>query len=118
MSDATRPKIVIEFVEVLAALEWFDGLRAAGHVPADCELYQADGLDMARGGDMRTFLVRSAGDRPDGMAVRNRLPALMTRAERDRTDPLVLRGAAAAGSARTATTPTTPTTTDTSPETP
>jgi hypothetical protein len=82
MADRTRPKIVLEFSLVHDALTWFDTAREAGLIDPDAELYCADGLDIAAGADLRTFLVRARGQRPEQFSVRANLPRLVTKAER------------------------------------
>jgi hypothetical protein len=68
----TQPKGVrlhlpMDFGSTTAALEWFDGLRRSGSIPAEAELYVPDAVDRERHGyGPRDLIVRRAGDRPWG----------------------------------------------------
>jgi hypothetical protein len=67
-------KIVIEFGDLRAAVAWFTEARSDEHLAADSCLYRADALDLSRGGDASTLIVRQHGDRPHGL-IRDTTPA-------------------------------------------
>jgi hypothetical protein len=57
----------LEFDTSQEALEWFDGLRRSGALPAEAELYVPDAIDRQNHGlTARDLIVRPAGDRPHG----------------------------------------------------
>ena len=60
-------KIVVEFPDERAAVAWFVAAHADEHFPEDSALYRADALDIARGGDAGTLIVRRHGDRQRGL---------------------------------------------------
>ncbi|MEW1694510.1 hypothetical protein [Streptomyces sp. NPDC091278] len=54
------------------ALDWFDGLRRIGALPAEAELYEPDSLDKDRHGyTARDLIVGPTGDRAPQLAIRN-----------------------------------------------
>ncbi|WP_236246503.1 hypothetical protein [Streptomyces sp. CC210A] len=54
------------------ALDWIDGLRRSGALPAEAELYEPDSLDRERHGyTARDLIVAPAGDRAPHLAIRN-----------------------------------------------
>ncbi|MEU7030078.1 hypothetical protein AB0A60_25775 [Streptomyces sp. NPDC046275] len=70
-----RLHMPMEFETKAEALEWFDGLRRSGAIPAEAELYEPDALDKDRLGiTSRDLIVRRTGDRAEETAVRNQLP--------------------------------------------
>jgi hypothetical protein len=71
-----RLHMPMEFETKAEALDWLDGLRRSGAIPAEAELYEPDAIDKDRLGiTSRDLIVRRGGeDRPEHMAVRNQLP--------------------------------------------
>ncbi|MFJ3974859.1 hypothetical protein [Streptomyces sp. NPDC090021] len=70
-----RLHMPMEFETKADALDWFDGLRRSGAIPAEAELYEPDALDKDRLGiTSRDLIVRRSGDRSETTAVRNQLP--------------------------------------------
>jgi len=62
-----------EFDTAQEALEWFDGLRRSGSLPAEAELYEPDALDKQRYGySVRDLIVGPVGDRAPQFLIRNR----------------------------------------------
>jgi hypothetical protein len=83
MRGERTTKIVIEFPDEAAALNWFDDVREEGHLPADSDLFAADGLDLTHGGGAGTHVVRKTTDRAWGRLRDN----LRGDAKRDRATP-------------------------------
>ncbi|MFE7479992.1 hypothetical protein [Streptomyces sp. NPDC057552] len=54
------------------ALDWFDGLRRSGALPAEAELYEPDSLDRDRHGyTARDLIIGVMGERAPQLAIRN-----------------------------------------------